>query len=161
MYKVSKKCETYRGCGHAWAAVRDGEVVALRYMDHHVPDYDVPDWVRAVMDNCNGLDRRGLPTCSGSRTFARVGVAAYACADCPKPPSASGRKEYRPSELVSQARDLISALESASFSRYRDRCRSELCNEGWVVSGMASCYELIPKYRDHLPSAKFDEGEQQ
>lgn len=146
IHKISESCSDYHGCGKAWAAIVDGEVVALRYMgDHPLPgygDYEVPNWVRAVLDNVNGLDERYLPVCRGSKALSKVAQAAEACDDCPKPPR---RERYRPSELVRMAREVLIELDQSAFTAYRAKCRDELGKRGVVKSGMASCYEFIVK----------------
>ena len=37
--KSQPAADKYRGCGHAWVAINDGEIVDLRYMDDHVGDF--------------------------------------------------------------------------------------------------------------------------
>jgi hypothetical protein len=146
--KLSAQCleRDYHGAGKAWAAIRDGEVVALRYMgDHPIAghgDYEVPDWVRAVMQASTGLDDSFLPVCRGSQALAALASAAQACADCPVP---QRRERYRPAELLTMARAALAALDAAAFEAYRAKCRTELAELGEVRSGVAGGHEFAAK----------------
>ena len=141
-YTITKEClaTEYHGAGKAWAAVRDGQVVALRYMgDHPIPghgDYTVPDWIRGILDAAEGLDDHFLPITHSSKGLTKLASAASACDDCPVPPR---RERYRPSELLTMARAALATLDSASFARYRQRCRDELAKLGDLISGTCSC----------------------
>jgi len=134
----------YHGCGKVWAAVRDGKVVALRYMEDHPGDYraKLPEWVKAVEKAANGCDNHMLPTSHGSKNLAAIAAAAQACEDCPKPPK---KERYRPTELLAMARACLIAFDGDSFINYRAKCREELSKLGDVVSGMCSCTQFYPK----------------
>jgi hypothetical protein len=131
----------YHGCGKAWAAVKEDQVVALRYMgEDHTGNWptepELPAWVKAVRRAAMGSDTRGLPTSWASRNLAKLAAAAEAAGDCPRPPR---RPRYRPTELLTMARAAILAVDGAQFGAYRERCRAELGQIGEVVSGMCSC----------------------
>jgi hypothetical protein len=139
VYKLSQEVldRDYHGCGKAWAAIKDGEVRALRYMDSHWIGHDqLPEWVKAVNGNCSGLDSRNLPVAHSSTAYKRMAEAAQACDDCPKPPK---RARYRPAELLHMARMILMQVDSDQFAKYRQRSREELTLLGDVVSGMCSC----------------------
>ena len=142
VYCLTAECleKDYHGCGKAWAAVKNGVVVALRYMgEDHTGDWPqsaVPAWAEAVRRAAQGSDNHGLPTSWSSRNLAALAKAAEACGDCPKPPR---RTRYRPTELLTMARAVLLATESASFGVYRQRCRAGLAELGEVISGMCSC----------------------
>lgn len=130
----------YHGCGKAWAAVKNGKIAAIRYMGDHTPDFNgLPEWVRAIQGNAEGLDHSMLPTAWSGRGLSRLAAAAQAAGDCPTPPK---RDRYRPKELLTIARAAIGAVRHASFSEYRKEKRAELAAIGEVVSGMCSCTEF-------------------
>lgn len=133
----------YRGCGKAWTAVVNGEVVAIRYMDPPLDRSALPAWIRAVKDNAEGLDYRMLPTAWSSRGLSKLAAAASGAGDCPVKPKGGN---YRPKELLTMARAAIMAWDSASFAAHRERCRAELAAIGEVVSGTCSCTEFCPGY---------------
>lgn len=140
-YEIARELVDYRGAGKAWAAVADGRVVALRYMDAAPLDWpDKPAWVAAVEQTAAGLDESLLPVAHGSQTLARVAQAAQACEDCPTPPR---RSRYRPAELLTMARAALAAAHQAAFAAHRTRCREELSLLGEVRSGLCSCYEFV------------------
>jgi hypothetical protein len=147
---ISPACldRDYDGCGRAWAAVQDGQVIALRYMGHHRllgPNrqaLDLPAWVTTIRDAADGCDNHMLPTAHSSRGLSRLAAAASACDDCPRPPR---RARVRPTELLAMARAAIVAADEAEFLRYRAACRAELAALGQLVSGMASCCEFVPR----------------
>jgi hypothetical protein len=138
LYDLTPDClqRDYHGCGKAWAAVKDGLVIALRYMDFAADTAKLPAWVRAVRDNAGGLDGAMLPTANSSADFTKLAAAAAACADRPTPPH---RERYRPAELLTMARAALSANQAAGFAVYRAKCRTELAAIGTVLSGMCSC----------------------
>lgn len=130
----------YHGCGKAWAAVKNGKIVALRYMGEFAADRSgLPAWIRAVCNSATGLDDHMLPTARSSKALAAIAVAASACDDCPTPPR---RARYRPAELLTMARAAIAAWDSASFGVYREKCRAELAEIGTIVSGTCSCTQF-------------------
>lgn len=140
VYDLQPVSDQYQGCGKAWAAIVDGRVVAIRYMEDMSPRTTKrPDWVEAIDCNAEGLDDYCLPTAWSSYGLAKLARAAEACTDCPTPPR---RSRYRPSELLAMARDVLAEIDHADFGVYRNKCRAELGKLGEVVSGMASCYEL-------------------
>jgi len=131
----------YHGAGKAWAAVRDGKVIALRYMGEHRPEIGtLPAWVREVRTHAEGLDNHMLPTAWSSHGLSKLAQAAETAADCPRRPKGG---QYRPRELLTMARAAIAAADSASFAAYRERIRKELAAMGDVVSGMCSCTQFV------------------
>jgi hypothetical protein len=133
----------YHGCGKAWVAVKDGQVVAIRYMNGNTAQWEMmPDWVRAVLDTANGRDANMLPTSQGSKNLTEIAEAALECDDCPKPLYAD---RYRPTELLAMARAALSIANSALFMAYRAKCRIELAEIGEVISGMCTATEFVPK----------------
>ena len=142
--QLTQECldRDYRGAGKAWAAVQNGQVVALRYMDHRPEWPDKPAWVAAIQEHATGLDERCLPVCRGNQALAKMAAAAQACADCPRPKDG---ERYRPTELLTMARAALAAAQEVSFTVHRKRCREELARHGEVVSGMCSCTEFIPQ----------------
>lgn len=146
--KISKACldSQYRGAGKAWAAVKNGEVVAVRYMDEvPLPGFGttpLPGWVKAVNSNAEGRDHHWLPTAWSSKALSKMAGACEAAGDCPTKPR-GGR--YRPKELLTMARAALAAIRSAEFAAYRLKCRDELAELGEVVSGMCSCTEFVLK----------------
>ncbi len=84
----------YKGAGRCWVAIKDGKIVAIRYMG------DSP---------------------------------IVSLADV-------GRKRW-----TRAARRAFAIRESELFAEFRLKARAELAELGEVVSGMASCFEFIPK----------------
>ena len=144
---ISQAClnSQYRGCGKAWAAIKNGEVVALRYMGNiPIPGYGptpIPQWVKAVMDNADGLDDYNLPTTHSSKCLVKIAEACEGTGDCPTRRPRGGR--YRPKELLMMARDILATIHGAEFSTYRSNCRTELAEIGEVMSGMCSCTKFV------------------
>jgi hypothetical protein len=57
VYKIGNNiAEQYHGCGHALAAITNGEVVAIRYLSDIIPEYDENDgedaMKNAIADSC-------------------------------------------------------------------------------------------------------------
>ena len=143
LYQVPKDLKDYHGCGKAWAAIKDGQVVALRYMGDCPRDWpDKPAWIAAVEQAADGLDESFLPTAGSSKALTAIAQAASACEDCPAPPR---RERYRPAELLSMARAALAAADTANFAAYRRKCREELAKLGEVVSGECSCFEFMAR----------------
>ena len=143
VFQLRSDCleKEYHGCGKAWAAIKDGQVVALRYMGDYPLDWrDQPEWIKAFQQAAIDLGECFLLTTNdGSTKLAAIAAAAEACADCPRPPR---HRRYRPTELLTMARAARAAAEAASFQVYRARCREELAQLGEVKSGMCSCHEF-------------------
>lgn len=155
VFQLTSDCLTndYRGCGKAWAAVKDGKVVAIRYMSQGtypvadprrnwggIVERALPDWIKAVRNNAEGLDNHMLPTAWSSRGLSKLSAAASACADCPKRPRGGS---YRPRELLTMARAAIIAASDTDFVAWRAHARDELSQFGTVMSGMCSCTEFV------------------
>ena len=145
-YKVP--ADIYGGCGHAWAAISNGEVVGLRYMSNHSLDRStLPLWVQAIKNNAQGLDYRMMPTAHSSKGYARLAAAARSCTDCPK--SKRGL-DIRPKQLLYMAVSILEKENANSFSAYRQKSREELAKLGTVLSGECSCtvfYVAIKHFR--------------
>lgn len=155
VFQLTSDCLTndYHGCGKAWAAVKDGAVVALRYMSQGTYpianprgnwggniERGLPNWIQAIRKNAEGLDNHTLPTAWSSRGLSKLSAAASACADCPKRPRGGS---YRPRELLTMARAAIIAACAADFTSWREHARAELSQFGAVMSGMCSCTEFV------------------
>jgi hypothetical protein len=152
VFPLSKDCldNQYHGCGKAWAAMREGQVVALAYFEPVVApnprDDDIapPAWVRAVQDAEEGCDSGVLPTAWSSAGLAKIAAAAGAAADYPRPPR---KDRYRPRELLTMARAVLIALNTANFLRWRERVLPGLEAQGEVWTGMLSCTEFCALHR--------------
>lgn len=129
----------YKGCGRAWAAYKDGRIVALRYMAQG-NELPLTGWLKAVLDSAGGLDYHMLPVANSSKALSALAKAASACSDCPTPPR---KDRYRPTELLSMARAAIAALDAENFTKHRQTCRAELAKLGDVISGMCSTHEFV------------------
>lgn len=154
-FEITSECLTndYHGYGKAWAAIKDGKVIALTYMSQGTyPMSDprrnwggkteraLPAWIRAVRNNAEGLDDQTLPTAWSSHGLNKLAIAASACSDCPKRPRDG---DYRPRELLTMARAAIIAACAADFAAWRLHARTELAELGMVMSGMCSCTEFV------------------
>ena len=143
-YKVP--ADIYGGCGRAWAAISNGEVVGLRYMSNHSLDRStLPLWVQAIKNNAEGLDYRMMPTAHSPKGYARLAAAARSCTDCPK--SKRGL-DIRPKQLLQKAVAILESEDAISFSAYRQKSRDELAKLGTVLSGDCSCtiFYVSPKH---------------
>ena len=135
----------YHGAGKAWAAVRDQQIVGLRYLgDYRLDFLALPKWVRAVHNNAEGLDNSILPTAWSSKGLSKLAEAAESSGDCPRRPK-GGR--YRPKELLTMARAALRAADIPSFNAYREKCRAELAAMGEVIAGMCSCTQFVVAHR--------------
>jgi len=139
--------QQYRGCGKAWAAIADGQVVAIRYMGDFQAERDrLPEWVRAVIKESSAIEQPSF--CLGwlsPRTLGRIKKAAVA----------AGHPEFGPrgghikaSDIAREARSIALKHESEQFELHRTRSRTELAKLGRVVSGQCSCLEFI-SFRDN------------
>ena len=127
----------YHGSGKAWAAIKNDKVVALRYMGRFALDpskSNIPDWVKAVFDDCR-WEGRFAPT-----TLAKSKKAAVAAGH---PEFGPRGGSIKPSIIAREARNIIFELEREQFGEYRNSARKELSGLGEVVSGMCSCWEFI------------------
>lgn len=132
----------YEGCGRAWAAIKDGQVVAIRYMhkcNERAAVDALPAWVKAV-DPC-GLDavyRRNRPPAAVLGRCKRAAIAAGH-------PETGPRGGYIPAtRIVNEAMAFWRAADRADFGTYRAKVRAELETMGEVTSGMLSCWEFLP-----------------
>tara|TARA_Y100000310_G_scaffold307482_1_gene349603 strand:- start:4268 stop:4795 length:528 start_codon:yes stop_codon:yes gene_type:complete len=146
----------YHGAGKAWAAIAQGEVVAIRYVDNFDELVrELPEWVNAANDNAEGRQFNMLPTAWSSNGLSKLATAVRATADCPKRPRGG---DYKPSELLTMARAALLANSEARFASYREEMRTELAELGEVRSGMCSACEFVavpvPDNEPVAPSAK-------
>jgi len=139
--KVSEDCQDYHGCGKVWCVVHNGEVVAMRYMADFKPCWRLlPSWVQAIRHWCSGLDNRMLPFARSTQELSKIRKDVSTRISAPRKPRGGNCK---PSTLVYMARELMHTLQSEQFSQYRAHCVQDLQKVGRVISGMASCNEVI------------------
>ena len=131
----------YHGCGKAWAAVNNGQILAIRYMgDFDFDRSQLPAWAAAALSAYGALAAPLWPVDHiSSPDLGRIKKAAIA----------AGHPEFGPrggqikaSKIARAARELIRNAEREQFGQYRADCRAELAKLGTVVSGMCSCYEF-------------------
>lgn len=132
----------YLGCGKAWAAIKNDEPVALRYMGQFSFDPSkAPAWVLAVFKSYCTIHE---PSCRidyiSSTELGAIKKAAIS----------SGYPEFGPrgghikaSAVAREARSILQKLEKEQFADYRNSCREDLNALGNVVSGMCSNREFI------------------
>jgi hypothetical protein len=135
--EVSKR--DYHGCGKAWAAIRDGEVVAVRYMSPTVFDENQQLEPHAELlivrvpmpmhDFCDHA-RRDVPQ------LGFPAVAALAKAAGLVKHLIDYTRTYRAEDEAADAALL------AAFAAYRLACRADLAALGEVKSGTLSCYRF-------------------
>lgn len=137
----------YHGCGKAWAAIRDGKVVAIRYMSPgrgyphedlmHMTDlrYGLMDHEREIypahafwFDQKAQNPNRGMPYIS---TAAKL----------------SGRWPSKAEYYRAMAREQEANQRAgrAAFEAYRAACREDLAKMGDVISGMCSCHQFCAR----------------
>lgn len=143
VYNISKKLKDHKGCGKAWAAIKDGEVVALRYMGDFAPEYtNVPAWVKAA-NKAYSLSNCQLKYISPTH-LGRIKKAAI---EAGHPEKWHPRGDHiQVSYIASRAQKKLRVAEEEEFAEYRNKCRQELVELGLVVSGECSCYEFIMDY---------------
>lgn len=134
----------YHGCGPAWAAIKDGQVQAIRYMDDRraTPAVDrLPNWARAVLSG----DAHPVVYRFIDAVPASVLGAAKKAAIAAGHPATGPKGGYIPARrIVGEAWALYLDASREDFGAYRLRCRAELAELGEVVSGMLSCWEFLP-----------------
>jgi len=136
----SKAKDDYRGSGKAWAAIKNDEVVALRYMGNFAlnPEEAEP-WVCAAYKAYRGL-LDDWPASKISGTYlGRIKSAAISAGHPMLGPQGG---HIKASSIARAASQILCALEREQFGRYRSKCRDELSKMGTVHSGMCSCWEF-------------------
>ena len=133
----------YDGNGPALAAVKDGNVIGLRYYADFFPTVrdTAPAWVQAVYNHANGIDEKGRPFATTKMILNRVAHYARKCADCP---TAANGKPYSPAELIELAQAVLNMERCNKFTQYKEECRKELAQLGEVVEGNVLGLEFIP-----------------
>jgi len=139
VYKISKELKDYHGLGKAWAAIKDGEVVALRYMADFAPQHkQAPEWAKAVY-RAYSISKCNLKNISPTH-LARVKKAAISAGHPERGPRGG---KIRASYIASMAQHCLAQSEKEEFAEYRYKCRQELAELGTVMSGECSCYQFI------------------
>lgn len=121
----------YRGCGKAWAAVNEENVVIkIQYMDGGVPyapTEGLEPWQIAALDNV------------GKRS-GKAKEAAIAAGH----PGVGPRGGYvGESTIVRRAEEAQARVKAALFGDYRKKCREDLSKKGRLISGMCSCRQFV------------------
>jgi hypothetical protein len=138
--------DDYDGDGVVLAAVKNNEVVGLRYLaDFVLTRSSGCEWVEALCRAANVMDERQLPNASDKATLNRMANAARKCADCPKP--LRGRS-YVASELLDMVRAELSRAHVEKFAIYKEECRKQLAQLGEVVEGNVVGFEFLPTKKD-------------
>jgi hypothetical protein len=154
----------YRGCGKAWAAKKDGEIVALLpmggvnkhqekllgYEPPSPPPRPVLEALRAghpkgyYCDDVRGFELLGP---RGKHEACEVAIAAGLISATTK-----GGRPVSGSTLCSRIRAIIAGeqherekWDSEAFAAWRLFARNTLAKQGEVISGMCSCHEFIAK----------------
>jgi hypothetical protein len=132
----------YRGCGKAWAAIKNNVPVALRYMGQFSFDPSkAPAWVLAVYESYSTIhEPSSRIDYISSRELGKIKKAAVS----------AGYPEFGPrgghikaSAVAREARSILQKLEKEQFADYRNSSREELRRLGDVASGMCSCREFV------------------
>lgn len=132
----------YHGCGKAWAAIKDGQPVAIKYMgDFQFNPEFLPGWVNAVLkEYCTIADPSTHIEYIDSFRLGKIKKAAISAGH----PATGPRGGYiKASSIAREARRIIRDAEREQFSDYQTSCRLELESLGSVISGMCSCYEFV------------------
>lgn len=142
--KGSQAESDYKGCGKVWAAIKDGKIVALRYMsDFAFNRRNLPAWVIACLDRSSYLFQDGDISHLGGKGMADFKAAAV---DAGHPEYGVKGGHIRPSVIAREAHRILSNAQRDQFESYRAKCRADMSKLGDVVSGMASSYELVVRY---------------
>lgn len=135
----------YKGCGQAWAAIKEGTPVALRYMNDFRFDITaLPAWVQAARKAYPYLDEPHFKVNTISpNTLSKIKKAAI---DGGHPATGPRGGRIKASSIARSANRLLLDEEQRQFGEYRKACREQLALLGEeVVSGVCSCREFIQK----------------
>lgn len=150
----------YHGCGKSWAAIRDGEIVALSYMcglnQSSCKDYVRPESPAMPVKEGLGLsfDRSShWPLNIGWRSNCEKAAIVDAAVELRliSDTKSNGVKVTRTtlmSRLVTALRaeyEVWQKWETACFEAWRTYSRTKLSEFGELTSGMCSCHEFISK----------------
>src|SRR5579875_2365902 len=136
--RLSIPSHLYRGCGKVWAAVRDRQVVAIRYMsDFTLSEDAIPAWAVEYWQKSNQSINCpwGYFRLPGRSKLVRITDEIRQRPDCPKRPSG---KPLSRGALESLAIDVVERARREAFGRFREAARRELAALGEVLSGHAS-----------------------
>lgn len=144
VYKIKPTLMDYHGCGKAWAAIKDGEILAIRYMSRAVldgPNIDsLDDITKAILNVVHPLSYSNTSFIS-SRKLNLAYKAAVAAGMKPTGPRGGF---VRRREMVNKAFQLYHAANKKDFEIYRFNCLNELLQfSNAIISGCCSCYEFI------------------
>jgi len=136
--------ETYKGAGHAWAAIKGGRVIALEYMGEFSFDRSqLPAWILAVLEVEPGLrDHDFKVKYIPPLILSKIRRTAIDNGHAEKGPRGG---IIKPSDIAKEAQNIINVMEHEQFGEFRKTCRARLSKLGFVVSGMCSCGEFITK----------------
>lgn len=144
IYPLGEKAEKeYNGCGKAWAAICNKEVVAIRYMSFAIDPSEAPAWVKAVLN----------AYCSICEPWCNINfISPTDLGKIKKAAINAGHPEYGPrgghikaSVIARDALKILREIEKKQFGKFRERNKTELAKMGNVVSGMCSSREFIAK----------------
>lgn len=135
----------YAGSGRAWAAIKDGDVVGIRYMHEFRIDRDsaeIPDWCKPMYSLYDSYMKYTLLKDIGNHALKQIKQHAISSGHPEKGPRGG---QIKATAIAIATKELWMAEEDRQFGAYREKCRSELAELGEVVSGMCSCYEFVAK----------------
>ena len=125
--------------GRAWAAIKNGQAVAVRYMGDW-PEPSLPAWVHAM--RANGLPRTEyeLEHKSGQAIAELKKVAVDAGHHAQGPRGGN----IKPTDIIRQAMRIVSEAERDAFQQWREKCRAELAEVGTVQGGWCDIAGFTP-----------------
>lgn len=139
VYNIQTGLKDYHGLGKAWASIKDGEVIALRYMGDFAPKYkQAPEWAKAA-HRAYSILKCEIKNISPTH-LALIKKAAIAAGH---PNRGTRGGNIKASYIASMAQYELEKSEKEEFAEYRNNCRQELAELGEVLSGQCSCYQFI------------------
>jgi hypothetical protein len=130
----------YRGCGNAWAAVKNNEIVQIIYKENYnvlIKDVDIPEWVKAIHEQCriradtNAHDLSTKELKKVKDTAIENGFKIL-------------RKTTRCIDIVRQAARILRDENDKAFAKHRADSIENLKRDGdKILSGICSCWQFI------------------
>jgi hypothetical protein len=144
----------YRGCGRAWAALNNGQIVAIVYMSgegrsnhaEFTPPNQIPRPVYEAIRE-NSVKYFNLNSPSRKHELCQIAIRADLISG-----TKGNNLPVTGSTLCARLRVKIREEEEAKekwdaeyFAAWRTYARSKLAEFGEIISGMCSCHEFIAK----------------
>jgi len=132
----------YKGSGEAWAAIKDGRLMDIRYKDSFEFKAHIgPEWLQNVIDYCPSLPELDI-ACYSSEELNKIKEIARNHGYMDRNPKASNASAYL---LVSDIKNLLDQMKKEQFQIYMNCCKTELSSFGDVLDGFCTSLKFITK----------------